>query len=87
MRELVFVKLGGSLITDKTKPFTARMDIIKRLAEEIHEAKGEGKLKLLIGHGGGSFPHVPAKKYQVHKGVISLRHTGALQRCRMQLQS
>lgn len=71
MRELVFVKLGGSLITDKTKPFTARMDVINRLAKEIHEAEGEGKLKLLVGHGGGSFPHVPAKKYQVHKGVIS----------------
>jgi isopentenyl phosphate kinase len=71
MSELVFVKLGGSLITDKTKPFTARMDVIKRLSNEIHEAKAEGKLRLLVGHGGGSFPHVPAKKYQVHKGVIN----------------
>jgi isopentenyl phosphate kinase len=71
MRELVFVKLGGSLITDKTKPFTARTDVIKRLARELHEAKEEGKLKILVGHGGGSFPHVPAKKYQVHKGVVS----------------
>jgi len=71
MSELVFVKLGGSLITDKTKPFTARMDVINRLAMEIHEAKKEGKLKVLVGHGGGSFPHVPAKKYAVHKGVVS----------------
>ncbi len=71
MSELVFAKLGGSLITDKTRPFTARMDVIKRLSKEIHEAEGEGKLKLLVGHGGGSFPHVPAKKYQVHKGVIN----------------
>lgn len=71
MNKLVFVKLGGSLITDKTKPFTARMDVIKRLSVEIHEARVEGKLRLLVGHGGGSFPHVPAKKYQVHKGVIN----------------
>jgi len=71
MSELVFVKLGGSLITDKTKPFTARLHVINRLAREIHEAKEEGKLKLLVGHGGGSFPHVPAKKYEVHKGVVS----------------
>ncbi|MEM3555890.1 MAG: isopentenyl phosphate kinase [Candidatus Micrarchaeia archaeon] len=71
MRELVFVKLGGSLITDKTKPFTPRMEIIKRVAREIHEAREEGNLKLIVGHGGGSFPHVPAKKYEVHKGVVS----------------
>jgi len=71
MNELVFVKLGGSLITDKTKPFTARMDVMHRLAGEIHEGKEEGGLKVLVGHGGGSFPHVPAKKYQVHKGVVS----------------
>lgn len=71
MSELVFVKLGGSLITDKKKPFTARMDVIKRLAREIHEGKQEGRLKLVVGHGGGSFPHVPAKKYGVHKGVVS----------------
>lgn len=71
MNELVFVKLGGSLITDKTKPFTARMDIITRLAREIHAAKRERKLKVVVGHGGGSFPHVPAKKYEVHKGVVS----------------
>ena len=71
MRELVFVKLGGSLITDKTKPFTARMEVISRLSKEIHEARLEGKLRLLVGHGGGSFPHVPAKKYQVQRGVIN----------------
>jgi isopentenyl phosphate kinase len=69
--KLIFVKLGGSLITDKTKPFTARFDVIRRLAREIHHAKNEGGLKLIVGHGGGSFPHVPAKKYQVHKGVVS----------------
>jgi isopentenyl phosphate kinase len=71
MSELVFVKLGGSLITDKTKPFSARMDVIKRLAREIHEAREEKDFKLIVGHGGGSFPHVPAKKYGVHRGVVS----------------
>jgi len=31
MSELVFVKLGGSLITDKSTPRTARRDVIRRL--------------------------------------------------------
>ncbi|MEE9323775.1 MAG: isopentenyl phosphate kinase [Candidatus Aenigmarchaeota archaeon] len=69
MKNLVFVKLGGSLITDKSKPYTTRDDVIKRLCVEIHEGR-EGK-PLLIGHGGGSFPHVSADKYETHKGVIN----------------
>jgi isopentenyl phosphate kinase len=69
MNELVLVKLGGSLITDKSRPFTERMDIIERLAKEIHEARQEYDLRIIIGHGGGSYPHEPARKYQTHKGM------------------
>jgi isopentenyl phosphate kinase len=69
--KLIFLKLGGSLITQKDKPFTENKEIIERLAQEIHEAKEEGFFKLIIGNGGGSYPHVPAKKYQTVKGVIN----------------
>jgi isopentenyl phosphate kinase len=69
MKGLVFVKLGGSLITDKSQPYTTRDDVIRRLAFEIHQGR-QGK-HLLVGHGGGSFPHVSASKYETHKGVIN----------------
>jgi len=69
--ELIFLKLGGSLITQKDKPFTERKDIIERLAKEIHEAKQEKDFRLLIGNGGGSYPHAPAKNYQTAKGIIN----------------
>ncbi|KKU16180.1 MAG: hypothetical protein UX25_C0041G0012 [Candidatus Woesebacteria bacterium GW2011_GWC2_45_9] len=39
MKKLILIKLGGSVITDKTKPFTAKPKIIKRLALEIKGAK------------------------------------------------
>ncbi len=69
---LVFLKLGGSLITDKTKPYTAKIDIIERIAKEIKKALKEKKdIKIIVGHGGGSFPHVSAKKYKTHKGFIN----------------
>lgn len=68
--KLFLVKLGGSLVTDKTKPYTPRLDVIRRLAKEIKEAEAKG-IKIIIGHGGGSFPHVSAAKYQTHKGFIS----------------
>jgi len=71
MEDLILVKLGGSLITDKTKPFTPRLDVIKRLAREIHEARKEKEIKLIIGHGGGSFPHKPAKDYRTNEGIIN----------------
>lgn len=72
MENLILVKLGGSVITDKSKPFTAKISVIKRLAKEIKEAKSKVKnTDFIIGHGGGSFPHVPAAKYQTQKGLIN----------------
>lgn len=69
--ELIFLKLGGSLITQKDKPFTERKGVIERLAKEIHEVRQEKDFRLLIGNGGGSYPHAPAKKYQTAKGIIN----------------
>ena len=69
-RELVFIKLGGSLITDKTRPYTARQDVIDRICEEIRQARDRRKLSLLLGHGGGSFPHVSAARHRVDRGAV-----------------
>ena len=68
-RELIFLKLGGSLITDKTKPLTARPKIIRRMAEDIKEILEENpEFQLLIGHGSGSFGHTIADEYHTQKG-------------------
>jgi isopentenyl phosphate kinase len=70
MRELVFVKLGGSVITDKVQPETARPEVIDRLAGEVARALAERPdLRLVLGHGSGSFGHVPAKRYGTRQGV------------------
>jgi isopentenyl phosphate kinase len=73
MNELILVKLGGSVITDKNKPFTEDIETIKRLAKEIHEARQEKKFRLIVGHGGGSYPHTPATEFKVNEGVINHR--------------
>ncbi|MDX1523254.1 MAG: isopentenyl phosphate kinase [Anaerolineae bacterium] len=72
MSELYLLKLGGSIITDKTRPFTARHDVIERLAAEIKVALDErgDDLQLIIGHGAGSFGHEVAAKYDTHKGAV-----------------
>lgn len=67
--ELIFLKLGGSLITEKTVPQTARREVIERAAREVKEALEEGAFQLLLGHGSGSFGHFTAQKYGVHEGL------------------
>lgn len=73
MSELILLKLGGSLITDKTKPVTPRLETINRLATEINQALVERgpDLQLLIGHGSGSYGHSVAQEYQTHRGAIN----------------
>ncbi len=71
---LVYVKLGGSLITDKTRPETARPDVIRRLAREVRQAlAARPSLRLLLGHGSGSFGHVVGRAYNVRAGVRDAR--------------
>ena len=60
----IFIKLGGSVITEKSKPLTVRIKVIKRLIEEIRQAQIQNPdIQLVIGHGSGSFGHFAAQKY------------------------
>lgn len=70
MKELVFLKLGGSLITDKTQPYTPQLDMIDDVALQIATAlQTRPNLRLVVGHGAGSFGHVPASEYHTRDGV------------------
>jgi isopentenyl phosphate kinase len=61
---LIFLKLGGSAITDKTREATANEQVIRRVAREIKQARGaDSTLSILLGHGSGSFGHFAAKKF------------------------
>jgi isopentenyl phosphate kinase len=67
---LYFIKLGGSLITDKHTRCTAREDIIKVLAKGLKAGLERNPgLKLVIGHGSGSFGHSSAAEYGTREGV------------------
>jgi isopentenyl phosphate kinase len=68
--EIVFLKLGGSLITDKDTPYTPRLDKLQNLAQEIKTAlDAQPEMQLILGHGSGSFGHTAAKKYGTRNGV------------------
>ena len=71
--KVVLVKLGGSLITDKRRPETARIDVIERLARKL-EQLGQDEVRLVLGHGSGSFGHVAAARHGIHEGVETPEH-------------
>lgn len=65
----VFLKLGGSAITDKTREATPNLDVIRDAARAIHTARAQNpQLRLLLGHGSGSFGHFTAKKWSFGAG-------------------
>jgi isopentenyl phosphate kinase len=69
MKELIFLKLGGSLITDKTQPYTPKLDIIEDIALQILTTlRTQPDLRLVVGHGSGSFGHVAASEYHTRDG-------------------
>lgn len=67
---LIFLKLGGSLITDKRQTETVRHEVLARLAAELAAVRlAHPQVKLIIAHGSGSFGHVHAKRYGTRAGV------------------
>ncbi len=76
---MMLVKLGGSVITDKSRLRTFRQDTCERLATELAAAKDS----LVIVHGAGSFGHIEAKRHELHKGFKNdeqIEHVAKVQR-------
>lgn len=64
------IKLGGSLITDKNIERSYKAPVVQRLAHEIAQAYQQTPdLRLVMGHGSGSFGHFSAKRYNTINGV------------------
>lgn len=58
------MKLGGSVITDKSRYRTPRLDAIARLARELASC-GD---RLVVVHGAGSYGHVLAREHRLTDG-------------------
>lgn len=57
------------MITDKMKPYTALLDVIDDLALQVATSlQAHPNLRLVIGHGAGSFGHVAASEYKTRDG-------------------
>ena len=67
---LSIVKFGGSAITVKDRPFTVRKEALRSMCFQVlsHVKKGG---KVVVVHGGGSFGHPLAMKYELNAGLSS----------------
>ena len=66
---LVLIKFGGSLITNKSEKCSAKLEIIDKLSNTISEILNMGK-KVIIVHGAGGYGHIKAKKWRISEGKI-----------------
>ncbi len=59
---MILIKLGGSIITNKEKPTSARRKTIDNLAKSLKKIDEP----IIIVHGGGSYGHYWSVKYNMH---------------------
>ena len=68
----ILIKLGGSLITDKSEAKSFRRERVSRIASQVASLRAlDQNIPIVIGHGSGSFGHFEAKKYSTVEGVSS----------------
>ena len=70
-KSLFVVKIGGSVLTDKSNIKSAfRKNITRQLIAQIVEAQKKAKFDLILVHGAGAYPHYLTTKYRLDKGFI-----------------
>ena len=60
---MILIKLGGSVLTNKDRPYSFKRKTLERLTDEI--VRSDLKDLVLV-HGGGSFGHPGAEKYKLN---------------------
>jgi len=71
---MILIKLGGSVITDKTQYRVFNDSVVRRLCKEI-KYSGEN---VVIVHGAGSFGHIVAKEYSLQNGFTEKKQIPAV---------
>lgn len=72
---LIILKIGGSVITEKGSMSKARKDEIERISREIASFKADSDLNLILVHGAGSFGHPQAMKW-INTGIKGFNAQG-----------
>jgi isopentenyl phosphate kinase len=63
---MFIVKLGGSVITDKSKVCCFKKETMDKLSSQLKKASK----KFILVHGAGSFGHITAEEFKLNKGYV-----------------
>ncbi len=78
--KLNFIKLGGSCITDKSRPGSFKSTVIKRIAQELAAIyKSNTNSCFIVGNGAGGFGHFLAHKSRQDDGTYVAKDMVAIQ--------
>jgi len=87
---VIFIKLGRSVVTNIDIPYSARLPIIQQFAQELARVmKEKPEIKIIIGHGSGSFGRTAAKEQLYHekKGFPSVHAAAAVAKAALDLHT
>jgi len=69
---ITLIKLGGSVITNKAEYMSLKKETINDLIKQIKLIQEDFPTEqLVVGHGQGSYAHLPASKYKTMEGFIN----------------
>ncbi|MEM3446990.1 MAG: isopentenyl phosphate kinase [Candidatus Korarchaeum sp.] len=73
---MLYVKIGGSLITPKKEGRReVREEIIREISRDLNDVIGD--FKIFLAHGAGPYGHDPVLKYRLHFGMSEANRRGA----------
>ncbi|AFZ70587.1 putative archaeal kinase [Caldisphaera lagunensis DSM 15908] len=75
----VVIKLGGSLITDKSNPHTVNWESLNDVIDQIARFHNKYDSKIVLVHGGGSFGHYEVERIKKNKSIIDKVATSEIQ--------
>lgn len=68
----ILIKLGGSLVTDKSRARSFRGSVVRQIARQLVELRAaHPDVRIVLGHGSGSFGHFEADLHDTAKGVYT----------------
>ena len=86
MGNVVVIKFGGGLITDKSKMCTPEFVIIDNLVNAVKQCMEFG-LKVIVVHGAGSYGHLRAKYWRLNEGLMDANEFIAQSDCNSQKEA
>ncbi len=85
--EVALVKLGGSVVTDKSRLKTFAGRNTGGLADELSSYLAGGTdRRVIVVHGGGSFGHIIAKKFSIRDGFRDTAQIAGFAQVRMDMR-